>query len=821
MTSAQVVYGLLLCGLLQVFITESKSHISVILVGATGDLAKKYLWQALFQSYMEQVGGAHSLSFYGGTRLSSSEGSPAMYEILKGLSCLPNVPSVKCALFKDQFLKLTQYHQLDTQGDYSILNAKIEKMLVQEGLEEEGRLFYLSVPAFAYADIATKINATCRPREGSWLRVVLEKPFGHDLNSAQQLAEELQKVLREEEMYRIDHYLGKQQIRNNGLDFTVSSEVTVLAVDLEESCLQRPSNLCGMDFGFPDVCLNLAPSLGDLQVSTDSDVIKQGRTSFYEKYGVICDVIQNHLTEILTFVAMETPINISDSEEIHRNKMKVYASLEKLAKRSAVTGQYQAYNAEVRHELQKPADYTSTVPTFAGVAMFLDSPQWDNVPFILTAGKALDERVGYTRIVFKNKAFCLQNESTRKAESSLCKQRQIIFYVGHGDLNFPAILVSKNLFKPVINASSWKQVTEFPDVHMFGLPLSDYYIYTPVMQKDAYTLLIPQILQAKRDSFVNTEDLLASWRVWTPLLKEFSRESPRLYPGGSQNGDLLDFTVAGRVVSFSTPDHVEIISQSSSHQTAKDYKVIGSQFQGNKLVHANTEELIAKLASYLHQTAQATVQELGKFHLAVSGGSSPIGLFQRLAAHHYTFPWKQTHFWMVDERCVPLIDAKSNFRSLHDNLLKHFKIPYVNIHPMPVHMNQRLCVEDDNGTDLYTNEIKMLVNGTSFDFVLLGMGADGHTASLFPNSQALTLENKLVLFSESPVKPHQRMTLSLTAINKSKNVAVLITGKSKHPIVNKMKKAVEKPQTWPITMVQPSHGKLVWFIDYDALFDQG
>eukprot|EP00061_Rhincodon_typus_P004959 g23819.t1 len=71
-----------------------------------------------------------------------------------------------------------------------------------------------------------------------------------------------------------------------------------------------------------------------------------GRTSFYEQYGVICDVVQNHLTEILTFVAMETPANISDSEEIHRNKMKVYASLERLEKRSAVTGQYQAYNSE-------------------------------------------------------------------------------------------------------------------------------------------------------------------------------------------------------------------------------------------------------------------------------------------------------------------------------------------------------------------------------------------------------------------------------------------------------------------------------------------
>ncbi|XP_038629496.1 GDH/6PGL endoplasmic bifunctional protein [Scyliorhinus canicula] len=792
MISTQIASGLLVSALLQVLTTESKSHVTVILLGATGDLAKKYLWQGLFQSYTEQVGGPHSLSFYGGTRLSSSEGSPAMYEILKGLSCLSNVPSVRCALLKDQFLKLTRYQQLDTQEDYSILDKKIKEMLAQEEMEEEGRIFYLSVPAFAYIDIATKVNATCRPRAGSWMRVVLEKPFGHNLDSAQQLAEELQKVLREEEMYRIDHYLGKQAIAHI-LPFRHDNRHSLDPI-WNQHHIER------------------------VEIVMKETVDSKGRTSFYEEYGVICDVIQNHLTEILTFVAMETPVNISDSEEIHRNKMKVYASLEKVDGRSAVTGQYQAYNSEVRHELQKPADFTSNVPTFAGVAMFLDSPQWDNVPFILTAGKALDERVGYTRIVFKNQAFCLQSESTRKAEFSQCKQRQIIFYTGHGDLNFPAILVSKNLFKPVIKAAGWKQVAEFPDIHMFSLPLSDYYIYTPVMQKDAYAVLIPQIFQAKRDSFVNTEDLLASWKVWTPLLQECSSVRPRLYPGGAQNGDLLDFTVAGRVVSYSRADSVHIISQNSDHQNVGDYKVIEPSFRGDELVSAKREELIARLASHLQQAAEASVQEFGRFHLAVSGGSSPISLFRRLAAHHYSFPWKHTHFWMVDERCVPLTDPKSNFRSLHDNLLKHFRIPYLNIHPMPVHMNQRLCVEDDGGAGLYANEIRMWVDGARFDFVLLGAGTDGHTASLFPGSQALTLDGQLVQFSESSVKPHQRMTLSLTAINQARNVTVLISGKSKHPIVNDMKKEAEKAQKWPITMVRPSDGKLVWFIDYDALF---
>ncbi|XP_069774505.1 GDH/6PGL endoplasmic bifunctional protein [Narcine bancroftii] len=794
MKPKQVLCGLFLGGLLQAFTVEGRTHITVILVGATGDLARKYLWQGLFQTYMEQVdSGRHSLCFYGGTRLHATEGSLAMFEILRGLSCLPRVPSVKCSMLKDQFIKLSRYQQLDTVEDFSNLNRKIEEQLAQEGLEEEGRLFYLSVPPFAYVNITAKVDATCRPKKSSsWLRVVLEKPFGHDLESAQQLAEELQKYLHEEEMYRIDHYLGKQPI----------ADILSFRHDNQH---------------FLDPIWN-QHHIERVEIVMKETLDAKGRTGFYERYGVICDVVQNHLTEILTFVAMETPANISDSDEIHRNKMKVYSSLQKLSRRSAVIGQYQAYNGEVVQELKKPADYRSNVATFAGIGIFLDSPRWDGVPFILSAGKALDERVGYARILFKNTAFCLQSESTRRAEFSQCQPKQIIFYVGHGDLNFPAILVSRNLFKPVMSSANWKPMLDVPDLHVFGLPLSDYHVFTPVMQKEAYAVLILQVLRARRDSFVNTEDLLASWMFWTPLLKELSWESPRLYPGGLQNGHLLDFILAGQVVYFSTPDPATVISPGLEQQSTGTYKVLESSYREKKLVSAGTEEVIAELASHLQRTAEATVRRSGRFHLALSGGSSPLHLFQRLATFHHAFPWKQTHFWAVDERCVPLHDANSNFRSLHDHLLVHFKIPYLNIHPMPVHMNRRLCVEEDHGADLYANEIRTLVNDSSFDFVLLGVGTDGHTASLFSHSQALAQDSKLVMLSESPVKPHQRMTLSLSTINRAKKVAILITGKNKHPIVSKMSKMETNPEKWPVTSVQPSSGELVWYIDSDALF---
>lgn len=187
-----------------------RGHVSVVIIGGTGDLAKKYLWQGFFHLYATQVDKGHSFSFYGGGLSSDEKGTPVLFEILKGLQCPSELTAERCALLKDQFLRLSQYLQLKSVEDYEKLCEQIQLQLKQEGMMEAGRLFYMSVPAFAYAEIAEKINSTCRPTGGAWLRVVLEKPFGHSYHSAQRLASQLYGFLKEEEMYRIDHYLGKQ-----------------------------------------------------------------------------------------------------------------------------------------------------------------------------------------------------------------------------------------------------------------------------------------------------------------------------------------------------------------------------------------------------------------------------------------------------------------------------------------------------------------------------------------------------------------------------------------------------------------------------------
>lgn len=189
---------------------QRPGHVSVVIVGGTGDLAKKYLWQGFFELYVNQVSSGNTFSFYGGGLSPVDVATPVLFDILKAVTCSKDASQDRCALLKDQFLRLTQYRQLKTLEDYQDLAKHIKQELQQEGITEAGRLFYLSVPAFAYADIADKINNSCRPTSEAWLRVVLEKPFGHDLRSAQLLASQLGSSLKDEEMYRIDHYLGKQ-----------------------------------------------------------------------------------------------------------------------------------------------------------------------------------------------------------------------------------------------------------------------------------------------------------------------------------------------------------------------------------------------------------------------------------------------------------------------------------------------------------------------------------------------------------------------------------------------------------------------------------
>uniref|UniRef100_A0A671F0F9 Hexose-6-phosphate dehydrogenase/glucose 1-dehydrogenase n=1 Tax=Rhinolophus ferrumequinum TaxID=59479 RepID=A0A671F0F9_RHIFE len=708
---------------------EPQGHVSIILLGATGDLAKKYLWQGLFQLYLDEAGKGHSFSFHGAALTTTKQGQELLAKVLESLSCPKDVAPGRCAELKDQFQRLSQYRQLKTSEDYLALSEDIEALVQKEGLREAGRVFYFSVPPFAYADIARSINSSCRPGPGAWLRVVLEKPFGHDHLSAQQLATELGSFFQEEEMYRVDHYLGKQAVAQI-LPF-------------------RDQNRKALDG------LWNRHHVERVEIVMKETVDAEGRTSFYEEYGVIRDVLQNHLTEILTLVAMELPYNVSSSEAVLQHKLQAFQALRGLRTGSAVVGQYQAYSEQVRRELHKPPSFHSLTPTFAGILVHMDNLRWEGVPFILMSGKALDERVGYVRILFKNRAYCAQSEKHWVVDQSQCLPQQVVFYIGHGELGSPAVLVSRNLFRPSLPSQSWKELEGRPGLRLFGRPLSDYYAYCPVREQDAYSILISHIFHGRKDSFITTENLLASWVFWTPLLDSLAHEVPRLYPGGAENGHLLDFEFSGSQLAFTQRQPVQLVPGPGSSPMPSDFQVLTAVYRESPLVSAWPEELIAKLASDIEATAVRAVRRFGQFHWRSRAARAPSSCSSSWPRGTMASPGPtHTCGWWMNAASRSGTPSQTS-RACRLTCCAR-EVPYYNVHPMPVHLHQRLCAEEDQGARAYADEISALVTNGSFDLVLLVHGQRRcHTALPLPRVAHKDWRGEqLVVLTESPLPPH-------------------------------------------------------------------
>lgn len=206
----------------------------------------------------------------------------------------------------------------------------------------------------------------------------------------------------------------------------------------------------------------------------------------------------------------------------------------------------------------------------------------------------------------------------------------------------------------------------------------------------------------------------------------------------------------------------------------------------------------------------------GRFVVAVSGGSTPARLYALLGSDRYAdkIDWRFVYFFWADERFVPHDHHNSNFRLLHENLLSKIQIPHENIHPVSTNESSPHI-----SAEKYEDEIKSffhLSNGElpEFDLILLGIGEDGHTASIFPGNAVLEEKEHLIAAVESKTHMHPRITLTLPVINNARNVIFLASGKNKASVVKKVLE--EKDPYLPAVMVNPSRGKMFFLIDRDA-----
>lgn len=519
--------------------------------------------------------------------------------------------------------------------------------------------------------------------------------------------------------------------------------------------------------------------------------------------------MQNHLTELLALVAMDLPDNISDSSLIEQHKLHILLQTRPGGRNSLVTGQYLKYLEQAKEEIEDTSRSHLT-PTFAAALLRIESPRWRNVPFIMMSGKHMDERSSFVRILFREKEFCVCG--CAGGNSTFTKYpRQLIFQIGYGPVPSAGILVSRSLFEPV-----WPPgMTELPmtskDSTIHGQSPGDFHYAVPIKDDPAYVTVLHDLYHNVRETFVTAKRVLVLWDIWDNIIKESSSVIPRLYK--EYHAQNLNFTVGG--------DSIEFIDKSTDYMIGmeehSDYHTIPGTFRNNTLVCKKKETLISLLAENIFKAAQAAVKERNVFHIAFSGGKTPVLLFKKLVNNFPLFPWQHTHIWQVDERCVSHKHDQSNFRSLHDRLLQYVQIPYFNIHPMPVNFAGKICDPNNQGDKLYEDIIKHTVSEQRMDFVLLGLGTDGHAASLFPESENLDDLKGLVSLTKSKQQGSKdRMSLLPPLINRARGVVVLVTGKEKHSILHKISSIDSPIKTFPITYVNLTDGDLSWYVDLDA-----
>jgi glucose-6-phosphate 1-dehydrogenase len=362
-----------------------------------------------------------------------------------------------------------------------------------EGSANSGRLYYLAVAPNLYPAIVTQLGESGLARDdGGWRRVVIEKPFGRDLASARELNATLHRHFREDQVFRIDHYLGKETVQN------------ILVFRFANTLFEPLWNHNYIDH---------------VQITVAEKVTVEDRGAYYDKAGVLRDMFQNHFLQLLTLVAMEAPARFAP-EPLRNEKVKVLDAVappvpeqpERCADRQVVVGQYDGYRAE------RDVAPNSRTPTFAAIRLFIDNWRWRGVPFYLRSGKALAERLTEVVIQFhcpphlmfplppgtelqcNRLALCIQPDEG----IHLCFQSKV---PDEGMVLRPADM-------------EFHYGTTYPGV---SIP-------------DAYERLLQDALAGDAALFMRSDEIERAWAIMDPLIAATERPDappPEPYPAGS------------------------------------------------------------------------------------------------------------------------------------------------------------------------------------------------------------------------------------------------------------------------------------------------
>ncbi|RMF67281.1 MAG: glucose-6-phosphate dehydrogenase, partial [Calditrichaeota bacterium] len=366
---------------------KRKPPVAIVIFGASGDLTKRKLIPALFQLDKDKL-LPESTRIVGFARkqMTREQFCAEMSQALAKFSRAKPEPESKAVR---KFLQRISYlsGNYDDSDSFLRLKSLLAEMDEQGGVAagQGNRLFYLSTPPRVFSEIVTMLGKTghiADPHTGSrWTRVIIEKPFGRDLASAQELNKQVLAILAEDQVYRIDHYLGKETVQN------------IMAFRFGNSIFEPLWDRRYIDH---------------VQITVAEAVSVEGRGGYYDQAGALRDMVQNHMLQLLALVAMEPPASFA-ANAVRDEKVKVLSAIRPIAADEVgeftVRGQYVAGSIagrEIGDYLSEPGvNPKSTTETFVALKVHVDNWRWAGVPFYLRTGKALPQRLTEITIEFR------------------------------------------------------------------------------------------------------------------------------------------------------------------------------------------------------------------------------------------------------------------------------------------------------------------------------------------------------------------------------------------------------------------------------------
>jgi glucose-6-phosphate 1-dehydrogenase len=462
-----------------------------ILFGATGDLAKRKIFPAIYNLFLDEKLPRAFAVFGTGRRDMSDEDFRAHVEqSVKTFSRRWEDDRDRAG----QFLSMFHYCAMDvTQPqDYGKLAQRIRQR-EQEGKIPENRIYSLSVAPELFGVIASNISASELGSATGWKRLIIEKPFGHDLQSARDLNRSLRQFFDEEEIFRIDHYLGKPMVQN--------LEVLEFANPILRTLWNNQH-------------------IANVQITASETVGVEERAGYYDKAGAIRDMFQNHLLQLLMMTAMQMPRQFS-AREIRNEKIKVLKALRPLRQEDVaahvVRGQYGKgwINGKpaAAYRDEPGVDRASNTDTFVAARLWIDNAFWSGVPFYIRTGKRMREKSTRIVIEFKN--------PLRDA-----------YPVRHEKPAPNLLVIHVNPYEGV----SFQLNSKHPGKHSRIEPITMEFAANANDVPEAYELLLYDALRGDSTFFAHWEEVELCWKWVQPILDAFSdqRVPLHLYEAGTQ-----------------------------------------------------------------------------------------------------------------------------------------------------------------------------------------------------------------------------------------------------------------------------------------------